>query len=205
MKEDAQLLAELARLIDRYGPERFARLASVLRNPEEARELATVVEGALVVRRSTNSRKGQANQTPLGSRILEILKKSEPEKYQLLASFRDDFAAGKILSSMRLVRGFADENGIVLGSVSSRDKAITPLLRSMAALPLSRVQTLVQETAREQADDRSLASWSDVIMGRGVKPPSSCDHSTITQPGSPSSINKWQSEQRTPNRTVDVP
>lgn len=173
MKEDAQLLAELARLIDRYGPERFARLACVLRNPEEARELAAVVEGALVVRHPTNSRKGQANRPPLGSRILETLKKSEPEKFELLASFRDDFAAGKILPSMRQVRGFADESGIMLGSVASRDKAVTPLLRSMAALPLSRVQTLVQETALKQADDRSLASWSDVIMGRGLKQPTS--------------------------------
>lgn len=173
MKEDAQLLAELARLIDRYGPEGFATLASVLRNPEEARELAAVVEGALVVRRPTNSRKRQSNRMPLGSRILETLKKSEPEKYELLASFRDDFAAGKILPSIRRVRGFADENGMMLGSVSSRDKAVTPLLRYMAALPLSRVQTLVQETACEQADDRSLASWSDVIMGRGLKRPTS--------------------------------
>lgn len=173
MKQDAQLLAELARLIDRYGPEGFARLARLLKNPEEARELAGVVEGALVVRRPPNSRKGQANRMPLGSRILEGLKKGEPEKYKLLACFRDDFAAGQILPSMRQVRGFADENGIMLGSVSSRDKAVTPLLRSMAALPLSKVQTLVQETASEQADDRSLASWSDVIMGRGLKRPTS--------------------------------
>ena len=173
MKEDAQLLAELARLIDRYGPDRFARLASLLKNPKEARELAAAVEGALVVRRPTNSWKGQVNRTPPRSRVLEELKKSEPEKYELLFSFRDDFVARKIFPSFRHVRRFADENGIMLGNASSREKTIAPLLRFMAALPMDRVKTFVRECAREEASDRSLARWSDVIMGRGSKPSAS--------------------------------
>ena len=56
MTEDAQLLGELARLIGRYGPERFARLASMLRNPEEAHNLAAVLEAALAACPATKKR-----------------------------------------------------------------------------------------------------------------------------------------------------
>lgn len=173
MTEDAQLIGELARLIDRYGPERFAKLAKLLRDPEEARQLADLLEGALEVRRPISKRKARSTETRPGSRILEGLRENEPEKYQLLFSFRDDVVARKILPLFRHVRRFAGENGIMLGSASSREKAIAPLLRFMAGLPLAQVQSLVEQSAREEAGDRSLASWSDVIMGHGLKPPTS--------------------------------
>ena len=182
MTEDAQLLAELARLIGRYGPERFARLASVLRNPEEARNLATVMEAALAASPATRKRRGQAARTAPGSRILAELKEVEPEKYELLTSFRDDVVAQKILPSFRHVRRFAEDNGITLGSASSREKAITPLLRFMAALSLAQVQTLVHQSTSEEAGDRSLARWSDVIMGRASKPVTPIDQGAPTGP-----------------------
>lgn len=171
MKDDAQLLSELARLVERFGPERFSRLADLLRDSEAARQLATVVEAALVIRRPRVSRKGNATRVPLGSRILGELRESEPEKYLLLTSFRDDFVARTILTSMRQVHDFADQNDVRLGTASSRDKALNPLLRAIAALPLSAAETLVKETARDQSADRSLESWSQLIMGRGSKPP----------------------------------
>jgi len=171
MTGDAQLLWELARLIGRYGPERFARLASLLRNPEEARNLAIVVEAALAGHSPTKKRKRQGTRTPPGLRILEVLRKSEPDKHELLVSFRDDMVAHKILPSIRHLRRFADENGIALGSVTSREKAITPLLRFMATLPLAQVQTLVHQSVNEEAGDRTLARWSDVIMAHRLKPP----------------------------------
>ncbi len=171
MTGDSQLLWELARLIGRYGPERFARLASLLRNPEDARNLASVIETALAGHSPTKKRKEQGDRITPGRRILEELRKSEPDKYELLVSFRDDMVAHKILPSMRHLRRFADENGIALGSANSREKAITPLLRFMATSPLAQVQTLVHQSANEEAGDRTLARWNDVIMARGLKPP----------------------------------
>ncbi len=172
MKEDAQLLGELSRLIDRYGAEHFARLASILRNPADASALATVLEGALDVHSRSKRRRRRGIGTLPGSRILDGLRENEPEKYQVLSSFRNDLVGSKIFPSFRHVRRFADEHGIMLGSASSREKAVTPLLRFMAALPLTEMQALVAESARE-VDDRSLARWSEVIMGSRPKPPSS--------------------------------
>ncbi len=170
MTEDAELLGELARLIERYGPERFVRLANVLRNPSEASNLAAVIEGALATRPPTKRRRKQATRTAPGSRLLAGLRYTEPEKYNLLASFRDDFIAHKIFPSISHVRRFADENGITLGNASSRDRVITPVLRFMADLPQPQVETLVHHIAREEAGDRSLARWSDVITGSKSKP-----------------------------------
>ncbi len=171
MTGDSQLLWELARLIGRYGPERFASLASLLRNPEEARNLAAVIEAALASHSPSNKRKRQGAETPPGQRILEVLRVSEPDKYELLVSFRNDMVAHKIFPSIRHLRRFADENGIVLGSATSREKAITPLLRFMATLPLAQMQILIYQSANEVAGDRTLARWSDVIMARRLKPP----------------------------------
>lgn len=171
MTGDSQLLWELAKLIGRYGPERFARLASLLRNPEEARNLADVLEVAVAGYSPTKKRKRQATRTPPGERILEGMRRSEPDKYELLVSFRNDMVAHKILPSIRHLRRFADENSIALGSATSREKAITPLLRFMATLPLAQVQTLVHQSATEEVGDRTLARWSDVIMARGLKTP----------------------------------
>ncbi|MFC1994872.1 hypothetical protein ACFLVK_00485 [Chloroflexota bacterium] len=176
MTGDSQLLWELARLINRYGPERFAQLASLLRNPEEARNLAAVLEAAVAGHSPTKKRKGQGTRTLPGQRILEGLRKSEPDKYEFLVSFRNAMVAHKILPSLRHLRRFADEDGIALGSATSREKAIIPLLRFMAILPLVQVQTMVHKSANDDTGDRTLARWSDVIMANRLRPEDKTNH-----------------------------
>ena len=47
MTPEEKLMADMARLVHRYGPETFERLACILRNPEETANLASAMEGAL--------------------------------------------------------------------------------------------------------------------------------------------------------------
>lgn len=170
MTEDTQLLGELAKLIGRYGPEPFARLAIMLKNPEQAQQLAEVIEAVLATKAVAKNRRRPSTKIPPGSRILATLKVIEPEKYELLATFRDDFFAHRVLPSMQHVRRFAEQNEITIGRSPSREKAISPLLRSMASLPLLHIQELVDKFATEVPDDRSLARWSELIMRSGKEP-----------------------------------
>src|SRR5438034_908141 len=127
MREEAQLLEELSRLIDRYGADRFTQLAILLKNPETAANLAAVLDHAVTSQARKPRRKRPSSKSPAGARILGHLQEKDTEKYEVLVAFRDAFLARKLLPSFQHIRRFAGENGIQLGSVNTRDKAITPL------------------------------------------------------------------------------
>jgi len=170
LTDDAKLLGELAKLIGRYGPEPFVRLANTLKNPEQAQRIAEVFEAAQATNAVAKNRRRQSSKIPPGSRILATLKTMEPEKYEILSTFRDDLVAHRVLPSMQHVRRFAEQNEFTIGRAPSREKAISPLLRSMASLPLNQVQELIDKFASVVPDDRSLARWSELIMGSGKEP-----------------------------------
>ena len=41
---DSKVLSDLSRIVSRYGPEPFIRLAEIIRDPQRADDLATVLE-----------------------------------------------------------------------------------------------------------------------------------------------------------------
>lgn len=161
---DKKVLSDLSRIVSRYGPEPFMRLAELIRDPQRADELATVLE--TVAARSnqgeqpTKSRKGG----DVGKTVLDGLKEPDPQKHTAIADFRERLMAGTILRSMNEIRHFAEVHDFEIGNAKSRKSAIPSLLRSIAQWETSAIVALLDSIPEAESDDRSLERWRELIV-----------------------------------------
>ena len=164
--DDIAVIAELNRIVARYGPDSLIRLASLIRDPQRAEELATVLESA-----AAQAPRAKARTAPkprktngVGMGILNSLKASDPQKHAVLADFREHLISGSLLRSMNEIRQFARSHDLAIGKSSSRNTAIAPLLRSIAELETPAIISLLDSMTKLGADDRSLERWRDLIV-----------------------------------------
>ncbi len=181
MTPQERLMVDLARLIHRHGPETFEGLLSLLRQPEQTERLAETLERALTVPFPAPSASRSRQRAIPGVQVLREVMDRSPEKFEVLSDIRDKLSKGEIFRSTGDLRRFAEENGISLGSANTRLKAIVPILQFLATLPLESIGELMRPY--EDSDDRSLARWSEVIMGGATpvisEPEESPDSNTL--------------------------
>ena len=165
-KYDFALLAELGRIVAKYGPEAVARLAEQIRDPVRAEELAVALEFAAV--RSPQKKVAPKAKFPkserVGIQVLNELRSADPEKHSLIAEVRRELLSGTILQSMADIRRFALMNDLSIGKASSRNAAIAPLLRSLSELSTPEINSLRDALIQYNTNDRSLERWRDVIV-----------------------------------------
>ena len=168
------LLRDLANLVRRYGPAVFSDLASFLRDHEAVEELVAILEAA-----ETAGRKARITEprvAPGGAKggkgsvqnLLSELEKDQPEKAKALSDFHRTLLAKRALLTLRELRSFAIDNGLKEVSAPSRDKAISALLRDLAARSLEDIRSMLGRIRMEDAaaGDRTLEGWTDVILDR---------------------------------------
>lgn len=161
---NAKVLAELSRIAARYGPDSLTGLANLIRDPQRAEELAVALETAAA--HSSQARtKPRKTANPPGTGVLSELRKSDPEKYSVIAEIREHIIAGAILQSMDKLRHFARLHDLSIGKASSRKSAIAPFLRSISELSTPRVLELRDLLVQYNGDDdRSLERWRSLIV-----------------------------------------
>ena len=161
---DLKILAELIRIVDRYGPDSVTRLASLIRDPQFADEIATALEAVVekAPRRGTRNKARSVDNIGMG--ILNALRKSDSQKHAAVAEFRERLISGSLLKTMPEIRRFARTYGLVIGSASSRNAAIVPLLRSISEWETASITDLLDSTTNSKSDDRSLERWRDLIV-----------------------------------------
>ena len=164
--KDIELLVELGRLAERYGADSFSRLAQLIRDPSQADELATVLNCAAERAHRSKPVHKSVSRGPsrVGISVLNELRLADPEKHSILAEIRQRLVAGSILPTMSDIRRFTLTHGLSIGNASSRNAAITPLLRSMSRLPTPSLVLILDELVEYKPDDRSLERWRDVIV-----------------------------------------
>lgn len=180
LNEDIKILAELNRIVDRYGPESVTRLANLIRDPQSAADIATALEIAV-----DNSRRSRRTAKPrttdrTGMGLVNALRDSDPEKHAVVATFRDNLISGAILRSMSDIRQFANMNDLTIGKASSRNAAIVPLLRSVSEMETPEIVSLLNTTKHFDTDDDSLERWRNLI----VQPKPSGDSARTNQTAS---------------------
>ena len=162
--DDVKVLSELNRIVARYGPDPLLRLAGVIRDPQRADELATVLESvarqAPKAKPSLNARKANG----IGMTVLNDLRESDPQKYEVVVDFRERLISGALLPSMSDIRQFARAHNLSIGKASSRKAAIPPLLRSVSELETSSIVALLASTPEPGNSDRSLERWRELIV-----------------------------------------
>ena len=161
---DIELLAELGRIVAKYGPESVTRLAALIRDPQRGEELADALEFAAIRSPQRRANPKSPKRDRVGMRVLNELRLSDPEKHSVLAEVRHELLSGTILQSMAELRRFARMNDLSIGKASSRNAAVTPLLRSLSKLSTSEIISLRDSLIQSNVDDRSLERWRDVIV-----------------------------------------
>ncbi len=165
---DFDLLADVARLLKKYGPEAFEHLAENLSSPEFFERLISILRtsakaGATVKAAKRPVRK---KQSPADFRT-SIVSLRDKEKSDLLLKFYDDLMAKTILPTLRSLQSFVSDAGLPPFKAKIREKAVVQVVKNLMVLSLEELQLLLS-TIRQvpSQDDRSLEGWSNIILNK---------------------------------------
>ena len=163
-EDNIAMLAELDRIVARYGPGSVTRLAELIRDPQRAEELAAALESAAVRSRRSRANPKSRRTDRVGMGVLNDLRLSDPEKHSVIAEVRRQLMSGAILQSMTELRRFARMHDLAIGKASSRNAAIAPFLRSLSRLSTPEIVALRDSIIQSNVNDRSLERWREVIV-----------------------------------------
>jgi len=169
------LLADLAQLIKKHGPTAFSDLASLLRDPAKVDDLTAILEAGSFAGRNAKTRKkkpvreGRRTGPISLLHLLSETRSTDPAKAELLTRFYEDLSLKRVLPSLRDLRKFASDNGLIGAAADSREKAIGPLVRDLRGRSVEQVREIIGRAIVTEGtkDDRSLERWTDIILDKG--------------------------------------
>jgi hypothetical protein len=90
---------------------------------------------------------------------------SEPKRNVLLLQLYEDLMSKTLLPTLRDAKTFAQDNGLSVIKVTSREKAIVALVKAFLLLsPASVENYFIKIQPVTSKDDRSLEGWSNIIL-----------------------------------------
>ena len=169
MKNDraAALLADIAKLLNKHGPDAFQALGELLASPEFSKVLSAVLletaAGSREARatskkprslRATHSevRRGQAD-----------IQKDDPEKAHLLGQIRERLLDPRVLPKSRDLRTFAEEIGVRLNPSEGRRQMVESLLRKSHDLSTTALEKALAHL-EAPSQPSGLQGWSEIIL-----------------------------------------
>jgi hypothetical protein len=160
-----QLLGELAKLLRKYGPEPFERLAKTITSEEMARHLAALLTKAAEAGRLAELKGGRRGGVESEvDRLLSELRARDQTKFNLLNPIRSQLESKTLLPAMRDIREAVEATGIPSGSNQPRNRLIAKLISHLALLPADEIERKLTLLRDRYPSDRSLAAWSGVIL-----------------------------------------
>ena len=164
-QREFDLLADIAKLIKKHGPDAFERLAGLTSSPEFAERLTTVLTASATVAKASRP-KGTPKISARDFRAsLVKLSDTEPEKSQIITKFFDDLVAKSVLPTSEHIKRFSADIGTELSASKTRNEAIIALTQSLLPLPLEQLaEKFGLFTSTTGKDDRSLEGWSNIIL-----------------------------------------
>jgi len=167
-EKELNLLVDIAKLIRKYGPEPFESLAQSILSPQLSQDLSNILMQTSKVARAISEEKEKyktKEESPI-LRSLLALKRKEPEKYRLLTNFHNGLVTKTLLPSLREIKEFASDCGLPEIRAESRQKAISPLVGSLAKLPYEQLAEKIKSIRKHGKEDRSLEGWTNIILDR---------------------------------------
>lgn len=167
-RKEFNLLSDLAKLINKYGPEAFEGLANKLSNPKFMEQLVEILRktgqvGHRVPKRRKNSRSPSA--LDFRSNLTSI-NRVEAERVALLTDLYDALKTKSVLPTLRAMKNFTTDNGLPPLKSTSREKALIPFVKAFLRMPLEEVREYLRRIQPSpSSDDRALEGWSKIIFG----------------------------------------
>jgi len=156
--EEYALMVDLAKLLKKHGPERFELLATMISSPEFIEKFSGILRTSARVYRA----KASPTRTSLAAEVLR-LRDLDSRKYELLVSFENKLRTGRILPTLKQMRGFAVTNGLPEIQARSRSSGIQPLIRSMLPLSTEQLAAVVSHAVESSVSRGGLNDWSELI------------------------------------------
>ena len=168
---ELDLLVDLAKLIRKYGPEPFEILANSSRSTDLMKELTHLLSASARIARETPIRGKATKNKPvtLIEKTLALLQETEPQKYELISAFYNALQTKNVLPTIRDVKAFVSDCGLPQIRENSRQKSIAPLMQRLILLPTEELSKKLKMPQWNQKGDRSLAGWTNIILGEAGK------------------------------------
>ena len=165
-QQEIKLLVDLTKLLKKYGLETFFSLSKMLSSQELSDELSKILfeTGRKSQVKSRKKRKASQQQKISTPRVLRKFETTEEETYKLLERFFIDLNAESVLPTLNDIREFSIECGLPEVTAKSRKKAINPLLNALGNFSKEEIRDKIQLARRMGNGDRSLESWSKIIL-----------------------------------------
>jgi hypothetical protein len=165
---DFDLLADIARLLKKYGPEAFERLAENLSSPEFLEHLVTILKTSTKAGMTANigrhTRKKKQSSADFRSSLTAL---DDKEKAELLLKFYDGLMSKTLLPTLRSLQSFISDAGLPPSKTKVREKAIIQAIRTLRALSLDELKSILSTVSQAPLqDDRSLEGWSNIILNK---------------------------------------
>ena len=169
------LLADIAKLLRKYGPEAFETLANSLASPNIAQSLVDVLSRtATIASKQPASNRSLGTGKGAGSILDELayIEPKDPQKHRLLATLYQALQDKSVLPTLRELKNFATDCGLPVIKADARQRAIGPLMRSLFLLPREDLEARIKTIESYSRNDKGLERWSEIILGKdsAVKP-----------------------------------
>jgi hypothetical protein len=169
-----QLIADLARLAARYGPEEWDQLIQALEDDQRRAELGGVLSELATASRARRERR-PPNDAKRGARAQRVheelarIRAADPARAELLEDVWLKLRERELLPTLALVRAFAEATGMKGLNSTRREQAVTELMEQIVAMPVEALEQMMRETV---VADRKLGEeyerWVSLILR---KPP----------------------------------
>ncbi len=168
--KEIELLADIARLLKKYGADSFEALSKNFKDGRLLNDLLAILDASAKTGRRSSGKSGtKISPEKKKKGIIELLKhieKADPEKANLLRQLHQNLVGKIIMPTLKDIRHFAEDNGLQPIKATGRDKAILPLLRDLAAISPDRVSHMVSKVPHREAEEgRTLEGWAGIILG----------------------------------------
>jgi len=177
-QKDLDLLADLAKLLKKYGPESFESLRRLLTSGELPEEIGSILASSkhlaeekprpLEIRHPRPSRRSES----LSLRQLSFLKISDPAKYDILERFYNQATLRRILPTRRDALDIAAELGLDVPKKATRTAVINKITLRLAYFPTEKLQSRIKEIIGRGKRTQTLEDWADLILGQRGRPES---------------------------------
>ena len=168
--KEFELLSDLAKLINKYGPETFEALCEQISNPKFTRDLVILLSTTAKAYRVVPKTKTRSRPKLSKNTFLSSLEGSDAEKAALLMEFYDGLKNRSVLPTLREMKDFATDNGLPPVKSTSREKALMPFVRTFLKMPVEEIREHLKRIKPiRSSGDRTLEGWSQIIFGKDGK------------------------------------
>jgi hypothetical protein len=172
-EKELQLLIDIAKLLERYGPESYEALAILLSNEKLTQTIiVTILQNILLKAESVShnnvEQKPQVskNSKTFRSSLVAIQEKNG-ERGTLLIYLFDGLQNNRFLPTLRAMKTFAEDNGLVSITAKSRKSAINQFVKSFFTMPINEIKSILKLLEEKTSiENSSLEAWSSIILDK---------------------------------------